>query len=505
MKKRNYLNQWLNKFRKSKKELIIDSDQHKEEEEKVEINNPPPENFTPPIQEEILPQSRLEFIGIFKNSPKALVYTDLEGYILEVNNKLEKLLEYSPEELRGKKIFQFFIDYPGQFLDALQNHHNIEATVKKRNNKTICVSLSSSVNQVKGKIIGKIWLLDDITNRKVNENINNVLYSISRLANSDIPLYKFYTLIRREISTVVDTTNFYITLFNEEENQLYFSFYADETGERDEDFFISRPDLSDSIFGYIFKKGESLLLNYRDYKKMVDQGDFVSRDVITNKQAWLGVPLKVENKSIGSMVLRSYTNPNIYSYKDVKLMEFVSQQIATVIVRRQAEEKIKFFNLYRCLSGLPDRGLVYEKIKEEIFRAKEGKYRFLILFMNINGFKEAINRFEDQQDNLLSQEVARRLNTLLRKTDQLCRYSENDFIILLSPLNQSREKTIDLVQKICSSLIKPIFIKNNQINLTTNIGIALFPEDGEKEEVLLQRAEQGKYGSKQKEKNEQVK
>src|SRR5665648_543493 len=93
---------------------------------------------------------------------------------------------------------------------------------------------------------------------------------------------------------------------------------------------------------------------------MIARGDFVSYDVITNKQVWLGVPLKVENKIIGSMLLQSYTDPDIYSKKDIKLMEFVSQQVATAIERKQIEEKLKFLSLYDFLTKLPNRVLFYD-------------------------------------------------------------------------------------------------------------------------------------------------
>ncbi len=343
MSRKKYLNRWIKKFRTPKNTLDIELEQkqNKKNDEIKAIKDTTTEKYHLKSKEELLLQSRLEFIGMFRNSPKPIVYTDLEGYILEVNGQLEKLLSSSQDELRGKKITQYLIDYPEQILNSRQNWENIEATLKKENNQNIFVSISSSLNQVKGKIIGRIWIIDEITGRKFNENLHKVLYNISRLANSNISLNKLYTLIRKEISTFIDTTNFYIILFNEEDNQLYFAFYTDETGEKEEVFFISKADLSNSIFGYIFKKGKSLLLNYREYKKMVERGDFNSYDVITNQQSWLGVPLKVEDRVIGVMAVISYTNPQLYSEDEVKLLEFISSQVAIVIERKRSEEALK--------------------------------------------------------------------------------------------------------------------------------------------------------------------
>jgi len=268
--------------------------------------------------------------------------------------------------MRGKHIEEVLTNWHTQILSNERVFTDLELIAKKKNNKLIHVSVSVTFNQVNGQITGKIFLLSDITYRIKNETINNVFYNISRAANSDISLTQLYSVIRDELSTVIDTTNFSIALFDEEKNKLYFSYYADETGERDKDFLVSKYSISDSIFNYIFKTGDSLLLNYNKYKRMITQGNFISYDVITNKQIWLGVPLKIENKIIGSMILQSYTDPKLYSKKDIKLMEFVSQQIATAIERKQAEEKLKFLSLYDSLTRLPNRVLFYDRTKQEI-------------------------------------------------------------------------------------------------------------------------------------------
>ena len=61
----------------------------------------------------------------------------------------------------------------------------------------------------------------------------------------------------------------------------------------------------------------------------------------TLRKVWLGSPLKIEDKTIGVMAVQSYTNPELYSEKDIKLLEFVSSQVATAIERKKAEETLQ--------------------------------------------------------------------------------------------------------------------------------------------------------------------
>lgn len=446
--------------------------------------------------ERILQRSRQEFIGLFKNSPEALVYTDMDGIVLEANKQFEELFGYELEEMRGKHIEKILTNWRTQILNSDQDFTDLKLIAKKKNNKLIHVSVSITLNQVNGQTTGKIFSLNDITNRKANEAVNNVLYNISRAANSDISIKQLYPIIREELSTIIDTTNFYIALFDEEKNKLYFPYYADETGERDEDFLVSKYSNSDSIFNYIFKTGESLLLNYNKYKRMIDRGDFNSCDVITNKQIWLGVPLKIENKVIGSMILQSYIDPNLYSKKDIKLMEFVSQQVATAIERKQAEEKLKFLSLYDYLTKLPNRVLFYDRMKQEIAYARRERKKFSLMFLDLDNFKEVNDKFGHDIGDQLLQGIAKRFSKLLRKSDTICRLGGDEFIILLPRLAQPRENTIDVARKIFSSLGEPFLIGGNQIHITTSIGIALYPDDGEEGEILIKSADKAMYEAK---------
>lgn len=490
----SYLNKLVNKFKRIKEEP--NNPNNKNGKKDLRAKPVFSDTFGFKKNEQALQRSRQEFIGLFKNSPEALVYTDMDGIILEANKQFEELFGYELEEMRGKHIEKVLTNWRTQILGSGPVFTNLELIAKKKNNKLIHVSVSVTLNQVNEQTTGKIFLLNDITNRKANEAVNNVLYDISRAANSDISLKQLYPIIREELSTIIDTTNFYIALFDEEKNKLYFPYYADETGERDEDFLVSKYSDSNNIFYYIFKTGESLLLNYNKYKKMIARGDFVSYDVITNKQIWLGVPLRVENKIIGSMVLQSYTDPDLYSKKDIKLVEFVSQQIATAIERKQIEEKLKFLSLYDSLTKLPNRVLFYDRMKQEIAYARRERKKFSLMFLDLNNFKEVNDKFGHDIGDQVLQGVAKRFSNLLRKTDTICRLGGDEFIILLPRLAQPRENTVDVVLKILNSLNEPFLIKDNKIYVNTSIGIALYPDNGEEGEILIKSADKAMYLAK---------
>ncbi|OQY38978.1 diguanylate cyclase, partial [Candidatus Atribacteria bacterium 4572_76] len=177
-------------------------------------------------------------------------------------------------------------------------------------------------------------------------------------------------------------------------------------------------------------------------------------------------------------------------------MEFVSQQIATAIERKQAEEKLKFLSLYDYLTKLPNRVLFYDRMKQEIAYARRERKKFSLMFLDLDNFKEVNDKFGHDIGDQVLQGVAKRFRKLLRKTDTICRLGGDEFIILLPRLAQARVNTVDVARKIFSSLSEPFLIKGNQINITTSIGIALYPDDGEKGEILIKSADKAMYLAK---------
>ncbi|MBU4348804.1 sensor domain-containing diguanylate cyclase, partial [bacterium] len=184
------------------------------------------------------------------------------------------------------------------------------------------------------------------------------------------------------------------------------------------------------------------------------------------------------------------------SKKDIKLMEFVSQQVATAIERKQIEEKLKFLSLYDYLTKLPNRVLFYDRMKQEIAYARRERKKFSLMFLDLDNFKEVNDKFGHDVGDQLLQGVAKRFSKLLRKTDTICRLGGDEFIILLPRLAQPRENTVDVAQKILSSLNEPFSIGENKIYVNTSIGIALYPDNGEEGEILIKSADKAMYVAK---------
>jgi len=305
--------------------------------------------------EEKLRQSEEKFAGIFKNIPDAAFYQDTKGIILDINPAFTQLFGYSREDIMGKNIDEIGL-YPNDKMKEgkgltrktlNEDLTNFETVRQKKDRTLVPVRISTSFVKIKDKVTGIIALYQDISERKQNEQLQQVLYNISKAANSLITLNQLYKTIHQELGTIIDTTNFYIALLDEKENKIYFPYHVDEMGDEFEPQSLEYKSLT----CYVIRNKRPLLLNYDKIKELNDSGELLNPGVITKDIFWFGVPLKVEGKVIGAMAVQSYTNPKLYSEKDTTLLKFVSSQVATAIERKRTEAALQasqqeFSNLF---------------------------------------------------------------------------------------------------------------------------------------------------------------
>ncbi len=176
-------------------------------------------------------------------------------------------------------------------------------------------------------------VVHDISERKQAEQNQLVLYNIAAAASTVEDLKELFNEIQKELSTIVDTTNFYIALYDKENDTISLPHMSDEKDE-----FTSFP-AGKTLTSYVIKKGEPLLATEEVTAKLVQAGEVGT--VGTPSKVWLGVPLKIGKEIIGAMAIQSYTDASAYSEKDLEVLQFASDQIAIAVKRKQGEEELR--------------------------------------------------------------------------------------------------------------------------------------------------------------------
>lgn len=450
--------------------------------------------------EETLRKSQQKFDSLFRSSPEALVYVDEKSNILDINSQFTKLFGYTLEEIKGRNINDGMI-YPqdkikeAEYLyqkSLLSSYYNFESIRKKKNGFLFPVNISGSPVVIEGKVKGRIVSYRDITQFIQNEKLQQVLYNISKAANSPISLGQLYPIIHKELGNIIDTTNFFIALTDYQKDEVYFPYFVDE---KDKDFPIVNFSEANSLTVYVIKTDQPLLADYKKLKKMIAKRELDVIGTITEKSIWLGVPLKVESKTIGAMAVQSYTNPKLYSEKDIEIMEFVSNQIATAIERKRMEEKLQKLNRIDSLTGCYSRGYGLELLDRQIKLSHRSKSPLLLAFLDIDRFKEINDTFGHDEGDKALKEVAELFKSTLREVDIICRMGGDEFLLIF-PDNSLKEAPL-IKERLNRGLIKLDQTSKKPYKIELSIGLSCYdPDNPQSMDELIRIADKKMYEEK---------
>jgi diguanylate cyclase (GGDEF)-like protein len=147
------------------------------------------------------------------------------------------------------------------------------------------------------------------------------------------------------------------------------------------------------------------------------------------------------------------------------------------------------------LTGLPNRFLLLDRFKQAAARADRQHKHVVLLFLDVDGFKGINDVFGHAAGDRLLQQVGARLATCIRASDTACRYGGDEFVVLL-PEFEDQESAVAAAEKIRAQLATRYVVDGTAIEVTTSIGMAIYPVDGHEYEELLLVADLAMYRSK---------
>ena len=174
----------------------------------------------------------------------------------------------------------------------------------------------------------------NISEQKKAEKIRYSIYKISEAAHSTRNLDELFRSIHGTIEELMPAKNFYIALYDHESGILSFPYFIDEYDEAP-----APRKLSKGLTEYVLRTGEPLLVSPEVFEELEKKGEVKS--IGPPSIDWLGIPLKKEDKTIGVLVVQSYTVGTRFGEEDRNILKFVSSQVAMAIERKRAEEALR--------------------------------------------------------------------------------------------------------------------------------------------------------------------
>ena len=215
----------------------------------------------------------------------------------------------------------------------------------------------------------------DISEKVKKDQLQSILFNISKEALTIDSIEEFSLFIKNELHKVIDTSNFYIAFLNEKTNMIIAPYVIDEKDDLSE--FPSKGSLT----GHVINTNKPLFVNRNEHKELIRKG--IVDQVGKPTKIWLGVPLKTNNKGFGAMVVQSYNNKQAYSKNDVKLLEFVADQLSITIQRKKANLELKKA-LLKAQESDKLKSAFLANISHEIRTPMNGIIGFSELFLDPN-------------------------------------------------------------------------------------------------------------------------
>ena len=256
----------------------------------------------------------------------------------------------------------------------------------------------------------------------------------------------------------------------------------------------------EQLLGY--QPGELL---EQEFLAVIDQPELLAE--ITSLSKSTGVHRRSDlncRKKDGQMLPVSISCSPIYGKGEVDLLAVLivgqditlTKQLEYEIKEHQdALEYIDFLAYHDSLTGLPNRKYFDERLLQELKRARRKEEHFAVLFMDVDNFKQINDLFGHAAGDQVLQEIGRKIKNVLRSTDFLARMGGDEFTLLIFDIHE-REELWEIIDKIAEAGQMTMQRQGITMAIQTSIGSSIFPDDGDDQASLLQKADQAMYRQK---------
>lgn len=253
-----------------------------------------------------------------------------------------------------------------------------------------------------------------------------------------------------------------------------------------------------AIFGYsaeeVIGRNVSMLMPEPDRS---EHDQHIERNLISGEDMVLGKVREVNGlRKDGitfpmSLIISKIMGSEQTTY--IGLLRDITQQ-------RRNEQEIRRLAFYDPLTGLPNRRLLMDRLRQAMATSKRTGEHGCVMFIDLDHFKTLNDTLGHDVGDELLQQVATRLNDCVRECDSVARLGGDEFVVLLESLSHCAEEAATqaevVAHKILDTLGKPYRLRGHDYTSTPSIGIVIFALDHESMEDLLKKADVAMYQAK---------
>lgn len=163
--------------------------------------------------------------------------------------------------------------------------------------------------------------------------------------------------------------------------------------------------------------------------------------------------------------------------------------------RKRFQEQLEILAQYDALTGLPNRALFYDRLRQAIGRARREQSLVGLMFLDLDRFKQINDSLGHAVGDRVLKEIAERFRRFLREVDTIARLGGDEFTVIIENVSDPEQVTA-VAEKIRQALSEPLVLDGHDMLVSASIGITLYPQDAEDIEHLIRNADIAMYNAK---------
>ena len=297
----------------------------------------------------------------------------------------------------------------------------------------------------------RMGMLCDVGEKFREEKLNQIILEILEAANSEKNLSELFRFIHTCIRKLMKADNFYIAYYKRDSDLLTFPYFVDEV-----DNDSSSKKLGKGLTEYVLRTGKSALIDLQKDEDLRKRGEIEL--IGPQSPIWLGVPLKIKEKTIGVMVVQDYKDPSTYAPAHQQILDVISYPISRAIERKIVEEERK-----EMIVKLKEMNTSKDRLFSLISHDLRSPFNSLLGFAEIlrTDFENLTHRDIKEYINVINDSS----NTLYEMTNNLLHYSK----LQLNKYDYIPKKI--LINEIINEAIDSLRYRINKKNISIRVDL----------------------------------
>jgi len=320
-----------------------------------------------------------------------------------------------------------------------------------------------------------------------------VLHEMGQAFSKTFKREEIYQKAFELVSRVMDTNSFFIALFEEEQQKIFFPFIIEE-GTLYQPFRI---DFGQGIVSQVIKNRETV--HIKTNKEFELAGSLSFGDGIDTNTA-IYVPLLIGDHVKGVISAQSYQQ-FAYKKEHEELLKIIGSQVIHAIENSILYETVYELSIRDELTNLFNRRAFHTDLEKQIAWADRHNASITLIMFDSDDLKKVNDLYGHHMGDIYLKHISHALTKHLRSGETAYRYAGDEFMVLAPNLSEDEAwERVHLIQNYLNE--NPIEIMGNKFSISVSIGIASYPQHASSAEELKRMADKALYFTKNKGKNQ---